>query len=408
MKAVKDVSLLWIANFVGAIAAFSVQILVARNIGVHEYGLFSMVISAAYILSPIINFGGNQSILKICIERGVSPDYISRAISFVAINIFSATLIIGSLLLLIREEYYKYFPVFFAVLFSALGQAANELKMAGAQVVLNYKTVAWLQISPHFFRFLLVVIIAAAGGGVELYFYAYIFVGSCLAIFIFNGFRNYVRHKNSIKIKDLLNESYGFVVIAISHAVFFQAGGFIIGVLHGPNIAADYGVAYTFYAAIYLIPSVLYQRYLSPKIYFWAKNDIQKLNKIYKLGNFAMFFSGVFFGVLMFLLSDRIINFIYGEKYSGAGYILKILSFGTPFMFLSFNSGGILGTLNNVKNKYKIMFFVANFSLIIYFVLGFHFKSIGVAAGVVISNVVLCGLYMIFAAKFVNSGVKSE
>ena len=408
MKAIKDVSLLWVTNFIGAVAAFSVQVLVARSIESYEYGMFSMVLSAAYILSPVINFGGNQSIVKICIERGQPPGYTSRTISFAAINIFFAILVVGFILLFFSNEYHKYLIVFFAILFSALGQAANELKIAGAQAILNYRSVAWLQLAPHFFRFLLVIAITIFGGGIELYFYAYICVGLLLAIFVFMEFFEYLRIKNSINIKDLFNESYGFVIIAISHSIFFQAGGVIVGILHGPDIAADYGAAYTIYSAIYLIPSVLYQRYLSPKIYFWAKNDRKKLKDIYRLGNYVMFFSGGGIGAVIFLLSESIVNFIYGEKYPNAGYVLEIIALSTPFMFLTFNSGGILGTLNNVKDKYKIMFFVANFSLAIYFSLGFYFKSNGVAVGVVVSNIVLCVLYMIFATKFVNLGVKSE
>ena len=64
LKAFKEVSFLWIGSLLGALVAFFIQVLIAKKLGVEEYGLFSAVLAVIALLIPLVGFGVSQFWLK--------------------------------------------------------------------------------------------------------------------------------------------------------------------------------------------------------------------------------------------------------------------------------------------------------------------------------------------------------
>src|SRR3546814_5217311 len=57
--------------------------------------------------------------------------------------------------------------------------------------------------------------------------------------------------------------------------------------------AVVYNVAFVIMSAVYLIPSVIYQKFLLPKIHIWANHDQETFVKAYEKGRLFMFLTGI-------------------------------------------------------------------------------------------------------------------
>src|SRR3546814_7151118 len=66
--------------------------------------------------------------------------------------------------------------------------------------------------------------------------------------------------------------------------------------------AGVYNVAFVIMSAVYLIPSVIYQKFLLPKIHIWANHDQETFVKAYEKGRLFMFLTGI---AAMLFVEDR-------------------------------------------------------------------------------------------------------
>src|SRR3546814_6954827 len=92
--------------------------------------------------------------------------------------------------------------------------------------------------------------------------------------------------------------------------------------------AVVYNVAFVIMSAVYLIPSVIYQKFLLPKIHIWANHDQETFVKAYEKGRLFMFLTGIEAILFVELLSPVIISILFGKKYAEAHDLLSILAIG--------------------------------------------------------------------------------
>ncbi|MDW9199404.1 hypothetical protein SE959_10730 [Escherichia coli] len=125
-------------------------------------------------------------------------------------------------------------------------------------------------------------------------------------------------------------------------------------------------MAFLFISAAILLPTVIYQKYLLPKLHRWAYQDLKKLKNVYKYGNISMFLFGVVVSILIWFLCPMIVSSLFGEKYMSSIKLIRFLSLSIPIIYLASNSGAILVTKNNMQAKVKIMFVASFISLLVF------------------------------------------
>ncbi|MCY1184259.1 hypothetical protein D9M73_249380 [compost metagenome] len=118
------------------------------------------------------------------------------------------------------------------------------------------------------------------------------------------------------------------------------------------------------------------------------------------------------FGVLTFValifFAPLLTKVVFGESYSAAVEIIRILALCIPLRFLSTSIGASLLTNDNMRNKVKLMGIIAIINIFLNLTLIPKFGLHGAAISTIASETLLLILYSIASAKlFKNLGHKS-
>jgi O-antigen/teichoic acid export membrane protein len=200
-----------------------------------------------------------------------------------------------------------------------------------------------------------------------------------------------------------MNNAWPFGLAAFFYLIYYQSNIILLKYLIGDEAAGIYNVAFTVMAAVYLLPGVIYQKYLLPKIHRWANHDTQKFYEVYRYGIKAMFTLGIVAMIGIWLTAFWAIPLLFGKKYVDAVSLLNILALSAPIIFLAFNSGATLVTKENMLRKVKYMGYVAILNILLNITLIPLYNTSGAAIATVLSNSVLLYLYSFGTKKYVFS-----
>jgi O-antigen/teichoic acid export membrane protein len=309
----------------------------------------------------------------------------------------------------------KVAPSFTLILFAyATGQASVELVISKFQLEEKYISLAYWQVAPHTLRLLSVLFLSYFLVGymnlITLSF-AYMMVGAFVTLFGLWQFYQMNRagfslagHENfSIKnnaqvhipdIKSLIQETWPFGLAGLFNLVYFQSDIILVKNITGANAAGIYSVVTTIMVVVYMFPNVVYRKYLLPKLHRWANHsDTEKLRQILRHGNVIMLIMGILVMFVIWLSSSWAVPFLFGEKYYATVKLLNVVAISVPIMFVAFSAGTILDTKENMKQKVKIMGFVAIFNIILNLIIIPYYGGLGAAMSTVLSNLLLMILY---------------
>src|SRR3546814_17598760 len=68
-------------------------------------------------------------------------------------------------------------------------------------------------------------------------------------------------------------EAWPFGAAGIFHLIYFQSNIILLKYIRGDEAEGVYNVAFVIMSAVYLIPSVIYQKFPLPKIHLWSNPD---------------------------------------------------------------------------------------------------------------------------------------
>lgn len=415
MGHIQKIALLIISTIGGSGLSFALQVLFARGFDKYYYGQISSSIAISTIVVPICSLGISQYWLKFFISdfnRASSKNIIKPSINLVAFGYLSFLLI---LFYLSWIGYYKFgfFGVVISMAFS-LSIIIAEMSISVYQIRQNYIGVAFWQIGHHALRFLSVLFIFLYFED-KKFFIPIVFVTVSL---IYTGLFFVYPHK-------FLNYSFGqgrvvdsyfsvihgakyFWLAAILHSIYYQGGGVFVGIFLGGADAAAYNSCFTIIGIFYMLPTVLYQRYMTPKLHSLIERDKKKFLQIYKIGFFSSIFLGLFFYLVIKVFSKDILRTVYGDSYIEYWWVLSDMAISMPFVFSAFCCGSVLVTKNNIKSKVYVMAIVAACNFVLNFLMVNNFGVRGVVLGGVLSNILLAIGYFVLVGKFVNKEISCE
>ncbi|WHR59291.1 oligosaccharide flippase family protein [Acinetobacter haemolyticus] len=395
----KDTFIVLLGTLLGALFAFLSQTLIARNLTVAQYGVFSTQLTLLNFLAPCIGMGISAFWLKVYGEEQ------SNAIRWmpISLRLVKLTSCIVLFILIVNALMVKNISFLILLFFSfyCFGQSFVELIGSKYQIELNYKKFSIIQLIPHTLRFILILIIIALGEGKLINFMiAYGFSGALIIFWGAKDLINFLSEKPKnyagkiIKTSELLKKSLPFWSAGFLYLIYVQSAVLILSFLAGSESTGYYSAAFVFLASVYIIPSVVYQKFLLPQLHKWAYHDNKKIIKVYSLGNKLMFFIGCIFLIILFFYSDFLVGTIYGENYSHAALIVKILCFAIPFKFISSSVGAILSTKDYVGRKVKVMLLASIFNVVMNFFFIYYFSSVGAAIVTVLTEIFLMIMLM--------------
>lgn len=417
-KSIKQVSFLWVGSVLGAIFAFLTQVLLARMLGVEEYGLFSSSLTLALLLVPLIGLGVSQFWLKVFGEEGkIAIRWLPASFVLILINLFIVLFVVFFIALNQYTDSSR--TVFLLLSVFMVGQVFIEFVSIRFQLEEEFVKLTIWQLLPHFLRLALIIIfifladyqlsIIEGALSYSLVSLGFIVIGFVLLKPMWDGKAKLIEHEK-IKEKDdlliptvsnLFTKAMPFGLAALFHMIYYQSNIVFLKYMVDDTSAGYYAVAFSVMAAIYLFPSTIYQKYLLPKMHRWAYYDSKKFYEVYLLGNKMMLISGVVSMLVIWLTVFWVVPLVFGEEYRRSVIIINILALSAPFLFLAFNSGSTMSTKNFLVVKIKYMAIVCLFNIMMNYILISLYQEIGAAISTVITNIILFMLYMRGVKKYV-------
>ncbi len=422
--AIKSISLLWIGSLLGAGCAFLTQVILARQLGPSDFGIFSSALATTNLLAPLAGFGIAAYWLKVFGKEGWrATRWLAGSFKFVILStlvvllllvfwaIFGPNDTLTTTLLLILTTY-------------ILGQVTVELVSSKLQLEEHYISLAFWQFLPHLLRFLLIVVltftitnlltpqtVAYVYGGVSLLF---LLIGSIFLFQMYQGnFSLAVQgsilepaRENNTNTNDpgmfyVAAQSWPFGLAGVLYLIYYQSDIIFLNYLASAESAGIYNVAFAVMAAVYLLPNAIYQKFILSKLHRWANHDRKQFYRAYKTGNVLMLILGIFTMLSLWIIVPWIIPLLFGVNYQNAVLLLMILSLAAPIRFLASNSASILTAANFMKIKIKIMGFSALFNILMNVILIPKFDATGAAISTLLTEMLLLLSFYVVVNKFI-------
>jgi O-antigen/teichoic acid export membrane protein len=412
-NSIKHIVILLLSAFAGSGLTFLLQAFLARWLTLTEFGDFSAALSVVFILAPLAGLGISSQWLKFFGEEGYSAKrWLPSSYRLLNKSIFIVLIAYYIAVYFVADAAFQKALLFLSLLI--ISQILVELVCAKLQLEEKYSNLSWFQTLPHILRVFSILILFLITGGVSYhgallsYLAVSIVISLCCIYYLSDTFKNgfSIAEKTNKAVSnvrvsefDVLSRSYLFCVAALLHLVMFQGGLVLLKFLGGALDVAIYNAAFMIIVGVYLIPTVIYQKYLQPKIHHWASFDAKMYVKSYRMGLVYMFFFGLVIALLIYFSSELIINLIFGEKFHMSIRILEILCIGIPIRFMATCSGAVLNTRENIKIKVILMAIVALCSVLLAVVFIPRSGAVGVCYSFLISETLLVLLYALYSKK---------
>lgn len=418
-KAVRTVSLLWLSSLAGAGLAFLTQATIARGLGKEAFGAFSSSLAFVTLLIPLAGFGLPQFWLKAFGEEGWGAvRWLKDSLSFAFYScMFVILIIIGWSLIGNHDPTTK--TIFLLFILFLIGQLTVELVSSKLQLEEDYINLAAWHLFPHALRFLAALgCLVAINDDSKIYGFgaAYAITGIALVIVsiphLCNLYKNnlaLVGHglkktnvgTTSPGIRHVILQSAPFGMAGSFHLIYFQSAVFLLAYLSGNSEAGIYSVAFLMMNAVYILPNIIYQKFLLPKIHRWAHQDSDLFYRSYRFGSIAMLGIGTLASLLIWALSPYLLPLLFGMEYANSIDVLRWLSLCAPLRFMATSIGSVLVTQSTIIMKVRCMGLVAAVSLALSFLLIPKLSTYGAVITAFLCEALLLGLYYFVARRYV-------
>lgn len=397
----KNMSWLMISQIIASICGFIWTILIARYLGVNDYGVLGFAISLTGILGFTMDWGISTHIVRhISTDYDSAPKYLGNAIPLK--SLFTCGTIILTLIVLIlmkSDELTITVTLLFSIemiIKSFMGllhgsfQAFEEGKYQGiANTILN--------------TILLIFILIAIFTDLGIYGIAisYILANAIALIYSY-----YALGKNITKPKFEFDKSFcrkitiasiPFAVTGLLYSVYYSIDIVMLTNLIGNYATGVYNATYKLISVLTLFYSV-YTAVIFPVMSRFYKNDEKLLLISFEKSIKYLMLIIIPIAVATMLYSTDIIQFIYGHEYDAASSVLSILIWTVCLLFVS----GACNTLLNASHKEvsvtKIYLIAAVFNVVLNFVMIPYLSYDGAAITTVLSDllIVIIQSYIIY------------
>lgn len=349
------------------IIAFAGFVLFARHLGPDMFGRYIFFITLIQVITFVGDAGLGQWYQK-NVKEGERHHFFAQTIAVRTITFaITAAFSMIAIYLLFGFNTNNFLLFIFALIvesFLSIGEyfyfERRQSHIVGIkQIARAALLIIFYYLASHIFSYSLALVAYIAAATI-----------TCLWFFPWRSLLH-VRSLHFFSSHKVFKTSYPYALLSLTSLAYARADSLIIGTLVGPVAVGIYSTAYRFLESLSLIPQALTQN-LFP---ISAKKTISK-NQLYKL-MLVMGVSGGAISLLLFLLTDWIILFFFGEAYAQSVVILKILSFVLLLFFINAPLATVVQSSHLVKKflPFGVVNTVANVILNIFCIPIFGIQS---------------------------------
>lgn len=403
---------LLVGAFTSAVFTLLTTTVSARYLGVADFGLFSTGLAAIGIVVPLASMGVAGFLLKELSGTGFEAiKYLRPSSRLLVIGVA-----IGLTLVLVFSFLQHEIELRNIVLLLALtipGLVLLELLVCKLQIEERYFPLSCWQSALAVVRFFIVL--------VAFYFFsemgslglAFVYVVSVCTIalaavplvrrlfrgcIVLPGRENLIESRvvtqDKVSIYSVFDQSWPFAASALLYLVYFQIDVVLLSFMVSSSEVGLYVAAHSLIAATYLLPNVVYQRFLMPKLHRFANQSVIQFNRIVYMSAGLMMAVGVCVTFLFWTSASLLVMSFYGDQYFDAIFLVEILVVCILFRFVSTSFGAPLNTSGLVKVKIRIMGFSAVVNVVLNLILIPDHGGVGAALATVVSEFLLMVLFV--------------
>lgn len=391
----KNMSWLLISQIITSICGFVWTILLARYLGVDNYGILGFAISITGILAIIDDLGISAHVVRhIATDYESAPKYVGNVIPLKIILAVINLIITPIVLIILKIDGYT---IFITLLFTleiifksytnslfGVFQAFEEGKYQGiGYSLMNVSTLLFILISIYADLGLLGVSISYVLANILSFIYAY-----------------YILNKHIVKpkfefdwefCKKITLLSLPFAVTGVLYSIYYSIDLVMLTNLVGNYATGIYNATYKLISLLTLFYSV-YTAVIFPVMSKFFKNDRKLLVMSYEKSIKYLMLLIIPIAVATMFYSLDIIQLIYGNQYDDAASVLSILIWTVCLLFISGASNTLLNASHKEVTVTKIYALAAVFNVILNFFMIPYFSYNGAAITTVLSDLLIVAL----------------
>ena len=404
---------------------FLTHVVLARDLTPSGYGVFAAGLAAITLLVPLAGFGVQGFWLKAFGAEGWdAARWLPRSFRFVILSTTVTLLLLAAWATFgPHDESFRW--LLYWLLPVIVGYSFIELVSAKLQLEERYNGLALWRLIPQLARLLLVLlVVSSATGQVNLNTIAVVYAAVAFVMmsagfvqlramaqgrFALKGHlkpsdaENIFQTKvtSIVRVSDVARQAWPFALTGLSYLVYFQSAVILLKYLASDQAAGIYNVAVTIMAAVYLLPSAIYQQYLLPKFHRWANYDQSRFLDVYRTGASGMLLLGVLAAGAILLLAPWVIPLLFGKEYQEAVSLLAILALCAPVRFLAVSIGATLVTQEHMRLKVLYMGMTAVINVLLNILTIPVYGAQGAAVSTLLSEIMLLTLFLLAVRKHV-------
>jgi O-antigen/teichoic acid export membrane protein len=403
------------ATLSAAVANFAVQFVLARALGPNQFGAFLSAFAIVTLLSPLAAFGLSSWWLRVFGEEGYAAQrWVKPSLQFSALSSFAVIALLIAWASLGPHE--NQTAALIATLTGVvLAQVIIDLVSAKFQLEAKHIELAAWQFISHPLRLAGLLLLVFCVPLLTAFHVASLYLAISVLIFaigifyladFYNGKLRLAGHEASAhglktkgnlegrSLKEVLARAFPFGLESFLFLVYYQTDLILLRYLANEEAVGFYGASVIFMAAAYLLPSVLYQKFLLPKIHRWAYEESSLFKAFIKKGGVLLFAAGLLVMFIIWYLGEYLISTVLGENYYPSVSLLMLMSLAIPFRYVSIHLGSVLCTRDLIWANLKVAGFTALLNVLLNLVLIPPFGGLGAAVATVLSYIALAFLCM--------------
>ena len=415
------VAVLLCGTFGTALLAFATQIILTRALSVPEYGRLAAMLAAVNVLTPFALIGIGWYWLELFGREGMrARRWIAPALRLALLaGLVSSSLLVWYVLATASAESGHAALLALLIVPVLLGQCLAEGTAVRLQLEERYIALAGWQSLTQLGRALVALALFAAGsvhivnvlGGYALVAALVIVISVVSLEQVRRGRIALAGHERlaaaaalepAPSLREVLGAAAPYCLVTLFYLIYSQGIVAMVNPLLGSEAAGIYNVAFLITAAVYLIPNVVYMKYLASKIFRWWSHDRAMFNCAFHLGVATHLAMGLVCGALVAATASFVIPALFGSRYMAAVPVLWILAFGIPVRFVQHAYGSALFSKEHIGRKIRYMACAATASVVLIALLAPAFGLAGAAAAAVLAELLLLALYVYGVARHVD------
>ncbi|MCJ7507160.1 MAG: flippase [candidate division Zixibacteria bacterium] len=375
-------------------------LLLARYLGVSQFGKFSLVLAFVELFRVMADFGVDTAVIR---RLTVSDEDQSKLVgNTITLKLILAT---ASYFLTLLMALVLRYPTDLVQLIALAAFAFFASSLANAlttpfQAQLRMKQLIPAKISGGVFFVLAVAI--GIQLGLSLTGFLAIWVGAEFVTLLLTAVaaKSWVPSKLSFdrnKLKPIFVEAIPLGISGILITAYFRLGTLILGWLSGYQAVGEYAVAYIITESFLILAVAIAGSVFPIFSKIAVSGDFQRFKRVWIKVYGGSLLLGTIFAICITIFAAQILNLI-SPEYKGSISSLILLSWASVLMFANMQSAASIQGLG----LFKVVTLIASFNLILNVLLNLYLIPLWGATGVALATLLTEGVNMVIQLSLIS------